>query len=102
MVGQVRSDLSAGTSGYIHAISPFADDKTGKPPTLSVDSQGLTITGIKGKFHNSEPLKVKKRRLPMHDEQSLSHTMSECKYHVLWIGFAKDPAAAYNVPVRWA
>jgi hypothetical protein len=35
--------------------------KTGKPPALPVDSQSLTITGIRGKSHDAEPLKVQEK-----------------------------------------
>jgi len=59
--------------------------KTGKAPILQVDSQSLIITGMKGKSHNSEPLKVLAKETPVYDEQSLSHMLRECKYHIVWI-----------------
>jgi hypothetical protein len=39
----------------------FLNKKTGKPPALPVDSQSLTIPGIRGKSHDSEPLKVQEK-----------------------------------------
>jgi putative transposase len=57
----------------------------GKPPALPVDSQSLTVPGKMGSLPLQNRSKFKKRRLPMYDEQSLSHSKWECKYHVIWI-----------------
>lgn len=50
-----------------------------------MDSQSLTVPGEMRSFTLQNRSKFKKRRLPMHDEQSLSHTKWDCKYHVIWI-----------------
>jgi putative transposase len=45
----------------------------------------LTVTGKLGSLAVLNRSKFKKRRLPMYEEQSLSHTKWECKYHIIWI-----------------
>lgn len=45
----------------------------------------MTVPGVKGSFTFPNRSKFKKRRLPMYDEQSLSHTGWDCKYHAIWI-----------------
>lgn len=57
----------------------------GKPPALPVDSQSLTVTGKLGILAILNRSKFKNRRLPMYEEQSLSHTRWECKYHIICI-----------------
>jgi hypothetical protein len=46
---------------HFFGISNINNKKIGKPPALPVDSQSLTITGIRGKSHDSEPLKVQEK-----------------------------------------
>jgi hypothetical protein len=51
-----------------------------------VDYQSLTILGFIGSLHIYEPPKVQEmRRQPMNEQQSLSHTVWNCKYHIVWI-----------------
>jgi hypothetical protein len=51
-----------------------------------VDYQSLTIPGFIGSLHIYEPPKVQEmRRQPMNEQQSLSHTVWGCKYHIVWI-----------------
>jgi putative transposase len=46
----------------------------------------LTIPGFTGSLHICEPPKVQKmRKQPMNEQQSLSHTVWDCKYHIVWI-----------------
>jgi hypothetical protein len=51
-----------------------------------VDYQILTIPGFIGSLHICEPPKVQEiRKQPMNKQQSLSHTVWDCKYHIVWI-----------------
>lgn len=50
------------------------------------DSQSLTFPGLCESPSESEPLKIhRKGGFKMNNEQSLSHTKWECKYHLIWI-----------------
>jgi putative transposase len=50
------------------------------------DSQSLTFPGLYESPSKGEPLKIhRKRGFIMNNEQSLSHTKWECKYHLTWI-----------------
>ena len=57
----------------------------GKPPVVPGDSHSLTFPGLYESPSNVNRSKFTEGEAFMSNEQSLSHTKWECKYHLTWI-----------------